>query len=74
MIGFLQVSSNVCHGSDVMKIVDKLMLAPVVLMGTQAQAAVDVTGFTIQEASRPYGLILSVVLLAAIAIASLRRA
>jgi len=57
-----------------MKNIDKLVLAPVVLMGSQAQAAVDVTGFTIQEASRPYGLILSAILLAAIALASLRRA
>jgi uncharacterized integral membrane protein len=55
-----------------MKKMDVLLSTPLVLLASQTQAAVDVTGFTIQEASRPYGLILMVVLLVGIGLARLR--
>lgn len=57
-----------------MKITKTLLSAPALLLGAQAQAAVDITGFTIEEASRPYGLILVTLLLLGIGLASLRRA
>jgi hypothetical protein len=55
-----------------MKKIDKLLFAPAVLLASQTQASVDVTGFTIQEASRPYGLILMSLLLVGIGLAWLR--
>lgn len=57
-----------------MKIMDKVLFAPAIVFATQSQAAVDVTGFTIEEATRPYGLILMTLLLAGLGVAALRRA
>lgn len=55
-----------------MKKVEKFLLAPAVLLVSQAHAAVDVTGFTIAEATRPYGLIAMTIILAGIGLAWLR--
>lgn len=55
-----------------MKITEKMFIAPAVLLGTQAQAAVDVTGFTVESATRPYGLIVVSLLLLGIGLACLR--
>lgn len=57
-----------------MKIMDKMLFAPAVLFAAQSQAAVDVTGFTIDQASRPYGLIVMTLVLVGIGVATLRRA
>lgn len=63
---------KLCHWSDTMKKVSTLLFAPAVLLAGQAQAAVDVSGFTIAEASRPYGLIIMSLLLVGIAMVWLR--
>lgn len=55
-----------------MKKVDKFLFAPAALLAGQAQAAVDVSGFTIAESSLPYGLILMSMLLVGIAMVCLR--
>ncbi len=57
-----------------MKIMDKLLVVPAVLFAAQSQAAVDVTGFTVDQATRPYGLIVMALILVGIGVASLRRA
>ncbi|MEM1110362.1 MAG: IPTL-CTERM sorting domain-containing protein [Pseudomonadota bacterium] len=56
-----------------MKVVEKVAAAAVLLVASQAQAGVDVTGFTIESASRPYGLIVMALLIVGFGLASLRR-
>ena len=45
-----------------------------VMLAGRAQAAVDVTGFTVDEASLPYGLIVMALVMSGVALATLRRA
>ena len=56
-----------------MKTISKSLLASGALVATQAQAAVDVSGFTVGGASGPYGLILLAALLAAIGLGYMGR-
>ena len=51
---------------------NKLLLVFATFLASQAQAAVDVSGFTIEGASRPYGLFALVLILVVIAAASMR--
>ncbi len=51
---------------------EKLLFAPAVLLATQAHAAVDVSGFTVEGATRPYGLIVMTLLLVGLGISYLR--
>lgn len=55
-----------------MKIISTLSTVPVLVLAAQAQAAVPVSGFTIDGASRPYGLILITLLLVGIGVKHLR--
>ena len=56
-----------------MKFIHKLLVVSAVAMAAQAQAAVDVTGFSIGGGSFPYGLFAMVLLLAAVGLHQLRR-
>ena len=53
---------------------NKLLILSTLLLASQSQAAVDVSGFTIEGATRPYGLIAMTVIMVAIGLLSLRRA
>ena len=55
-----------------MKKTGTVLFAPAVMLASQAHAAVDITGFTIAEASRPYGLIIMTLILVGIGVALLR--
>ncbi len=56
-----------------MKNIAKILAAPVLLTAAQSQAAVDVTGFTVEGGSLPYGLIAMALIMVGIGFVSLRR-
>ncbi|WP_230198455.1 hypothetical protein [Luminiphilus syltensis] len=60
--------------SSFMNKMELWLTAPIMLATTQAQAAVDVTGFTVEGASRPYGLIALALLLVGIGLTRMRKA
>ena len=71
-MNYVKASLEGCHRSDTIKKVDKFLFAPAALLAGQAQAAVDVSGFTVAGSSTPYGLVLMVLLLVGIATVWLR--